>query len=56
MDYCPICNSELVNIFYGYPSEAFIELAKQNQIAIGGPKKGDEIARYYCYECNESFK
>lgn len=55
MNFCPICNKELVNIIYGKPTQKLIDMAKTDDIALGGNKPLWDAPSYYCYECNETF-
>jgi hypothetical protein len=53
MNTCPFCNHELVNIIYGYPSEKLIQMAKEENFALGG-KITTNSPTHYCYGCNEA--
>ena len=51
---CPICgNGEMAPILYGYPTPKWIDLAKLEKIALGGPN--DVGYTHYCYSCNETY-
>jgi hypothetical protein len=53
---CPLCNHELVEIAYGFPTMGAIELARKEQIALGGtPKPGDFKPTHFCYGCLEQY-
>jgi hypothetical protein len=54
MNNCINCNHDLVNIFYGTPSQKLIELARSEDIALGG-KKFYGSPTHYCYGCHEVF-
>jgi hypothetical protein len=54
MNECPLCYHELVNVIYGYPSLKLIELAKKEDIALGGSFSKDS-PKLYCYGCQEAF-
>jgi hypothetical protein len=54
MNICTNCNHDLVNIFYGTPSQKLIELARAEGIALGG-KKFYGSPTHYCYGCHEAF-
>lgn len=53
MNTCPFCNHELVNIIYGYPSQKLVDLAKLEDIALGGHRV-ETSPTHYCYGCNEA--
>jgi hypothetical protein len=55
MNICPNCNHELVNIIYGYPSPKLIDLAKLEDVALGGCTVGPDMPNRYCYGCHETF-
>jgi hypothetical protein len=54
MNNCPTCGHELVNIIYGLPSEKLIEMAKNEDIALGGCTLTENQPTRYCYGCNET--
>jgi hypothetical protein len=54
MTNCLFCDQALVDIVYGIPSEATIELAKADLVALGGYKK-DKSPKQYCYGCHSTF-
>jgi hypothetical protein len=55
MNNCPECSHELVNIIYGYPSPKLIDMAKLEDIALGGCTVMKESPNRYCYGCHETF-
>jgi hypothetical protein len=55
MNNCPECQHELVNILYGYPSPAMIDMAKTEGIALGGCCVYPDSPKLYCYGCHETF-
>lgn len=55
MNSCPSCSHDLVNIFYGVPSLRLIEMAKTENVALGGPRTAEKTSTLYCYGCNETF-
>ena len=54
MNNCPLCNGELVNVIYGYPTPQLIEMAKADGIVLGGMPKGFRPT-HYCHDCQEQF-
>ena len=54
MNNCPLCNGELVNVIYGYPTPALIEMAKADNIVLGGTPTGFRPT-HYCHACQEQF-
>jgi hypothetical protein len=54
MNECPLCYHELVNIIYGTPGQKLIELAKKEDVALGG-KFSKGSPSFYCYGCQEAF-
>ena len=52
MNECPTCGQGLVNVIYGVPSNKLIELAKTDEIVLGGTPSGPR-PEYYCTNCNE---
>jgi hypothetical protein len=54
MNNCVNCDHELVNIIYGYPSARLVEIAKSEDIALGGIQKSELDPKLYCYGCNET--
>jgi hypothetical protein len=54
MNNCTLCNGELVNIIYGYPTPKLIEMAKTDGIVLGGTPKGFRPT-HYCHACQEQF-
>lgn len=55
MNNCPDCNDELVNIIYGYPTPKLIDLAKTDNIVLGGMPRKEIRPTHYCHTCQESF-
>jgi 7-cyano-7-deazaguanine synthase in queuosine biosynthesis len=55
MNNCPECGHDLVNIFYGMPSFKLIEMAKSEDIALGGTSSDPMRPTHYCYGCGEEF-
>lgn len=43
----------MVPIVYGYPTPELIEMAREDQIVLGGP--GDKGYTHYCHECQETY-
>lgn len=54
-DICPSCGNDLVNIIYGYPSPKMVEMAKEENIALGGCVIRVDSPRLYCYGCDSTF-
>jgi hypothetical protein len=54
MNNCPVCNHTLVNIIYGVPGKALVEMARSEDVALGGIKKALDCPTLYCYSCNET--
>jgi hypothetical protein len=54
MNNCPLCNGDLVNVIYGYPTPALIEMAKTDGIVLGGTPTGFRPT-HYCHVCQEQF-
>lgn len=54
MNNCPICNDEIVNIIYGYPTPKLIELAKTDNIVLGGMPRSEYRPTHYCHKCQET--
>jgi hypothetical protein len=54
MNECPFCYHELVNVIYGYPGQKLIDLAKLEEIALGG-RISEGSPKLYCYGCQEAF-
>jgi hypothetical protein len=48
---CPNCGSEMVEIFYGLPSEEIYQKAKRKQLFLGGCSISDHSPKYYCFKC-----
>jgi hypothetical protein len=49
---CTVCgNEKLAPILYGYPTPKWIEMAKLEQVALGGTNNVGFT--HYCYSCNE---
>jgi 7-cyano-7-deazaguanine synthase in queuosine biosynthesis len=55
MNNCLTCGHDLVNIIYGTPSAKLVEMAKNDDIALGGKKNKLFAPTHYCYGCNETF-
>jgi hypothetical protein len=55
MNECPRCNHELVNIIYGVPSEKLVQMARNEDVALGGTTLVLDQPKLYCYGCNETF-
>jgi hypothetical protein len=55
MNNCPSCSHELVNIIYGIPSEKLIQMARNEDVALGGTTLVLDQPKLYCYGCNEAF-
>ena len=55
MNICPNCSHELVNIIYGYPSQKLVDMAKLEDIALGGTTTEPNPSDRYCYGCHEDF-
>jgi hypothetical protein len=54
MNNCTLCDGELVNVIYGYPTPELIEMAKTDDIVLGGTRKGFRPT-HYCHACQEQF-
>jgi hypothetical protein len=54
MNECPFCYHELVNVIYGRPGPKLIELAKKEEVALGG-NISKNSPKLYCYGCQEAF-
>lgn len=55
MNECPLCYHELVNVIYGVPGQKLIEMAKNEDIALGGTTLTIDQPKLYCYGCQEAF-
>lgn len=55
MNTCTQCNHDLVNILYGKPSDKLVEMAKNEDIALGGRLADDNSPKLYCYGCGETY-
>jgi hypothetical protein len=55
MNNCPNCNHELVNIIYGTPTQKLINMARNEDIALGGTTFYLDQPKLYCYGCHEVF-
>jgi len=55
MDNCTNCDYELVNIIYGMPTKALIDMAIDEGVALGGYGMMEDRPTLYCYGCQESF-
>ena len=56
MNNCPRCSHELVNIIYGIPSEKLVQMARNEDIALGGTSLVLDKPNLYCYCFNETFE
>lgn len=54
MNTCTNCGHELVNIIYGMPGPKLIEMAKNEDIALGGCTVIIDQPSLYCYGCHET--
>ena len=51
---CPLCNeTEMVPIIYGYPTPDLINLAKLDQVVLGGTTIREYT--HYCHKCQETY-
>lgn len=50
---CLTCNEPMVEIWYGHPTWAEIELSKMERLVLGGPKQKEYT--HYCYKCQETY-
>ena len=51
---CPACGSnKMAPILYGYPTPKWIDMAKLEQVALGGLSNVGYT--HYCYSCNETY-
>jgi hypothetical protein len=48
---CLTCNEPMVEIWYGRPTWAEIELSRMERLVLGGPK----VKEYYCFACQETY-
>jgi hypothetical protein len=55
MNNCPNCGYELVNIVYGKPTKALVDMAIDEGLALGGYGMIKDRPSLYCYGCQESF-
>jgi hypothetical protein len=55
MNICTNCGHELVNIIYGMPGAKLVEMAKTEDIALGGCTITEDSPKLYCYGCHETF-
>ena len=55
MNSCPKCSHELVNIIYGVPTQKLIDMAINEDIALGGTVLTLDRPSRYCYGCQETF-
>lgn len=55
MNTCPNCNHDLVNIIYGYPTPKLVDMARSEDIALGGCSVYPNKPTHYCYGCHETF-
>lgn len=54
MNNCTLCDGELVNVIYGFPTPKLIDMAKTGDIVLGGLPKGFRPT-HYCNTCQEQF-
>lgn len=54
---CPNCNSELVEILYGFPIGEAFRQAEMKKLYLGGCciLEGNEQPIYHCYTCNRNY-
>lgn len=54
---CPLCNGQLVDILYGFPTFEAFQKAEREELYLGGccVIVGIEQAVYYCYSCDRKF-
>jgi hypothetical protein len=51
---CPICNSKLIPILYGYMDDKHLELQRQGKIILAGYKERyKDQPKSYCNKCSE---
>ena len=55
MNNCINCGHDLVNIVYGMPGQKLIEMARAEDVALGGCLSEPGKPTLYCYGCNETF-
>lgn len=55
MNNCPFCQHELVNIIYGKPTTKLIEMARKEDVALGGTTLIIDQPTLYCYGCHEVY-
>lgn len=55
MNACPNCEHDLVNIVYGMPGPKLIDMAKNEDIALGGCTITIDQPSLYCYGCHETY-
>lgn len=55
MNTCPNCQHDLVNIIYGIPTQELVDMAKTEDVALGGKKASVLDPKLYCYGCHETF-
>lgn len=55
MNTCPNCNHEMVNIIYGMPSQKLIDMARNEDVALGGCSFQEGLPTHYCYGCQEAY-
>ncbi len=54
MNNCPTCDGDLVNVIYGYPTPKLIDMAKTDDVVLGGTPTGFRPT-HYCHSCQEQF-
>ena len=54
---CPLCNKELVDIYYGMPSLETVKLVEEKKAYLGGCEIliDKPQPKYHCYNCNKDF-
>jgi len=51
---CPMCSqATLAEIWYGVPTEEMIELARVDQIVLGGPRLKEYT--HFCHYCQDTY-
>lgn len=49
-----MCDGDLVNVIYGYPTPQLIDMAKTDDVVLGGTPTGFRPT-HYCHSCQEQF-
>jgi hypothetical protein len=47
-------DGDLVNVIYGYPTPKLIDMAKTDDVVLGGTPTGFRPT-HYCHSCQEQF-